>query len=150
MLINDFVVVVRLIKLIMPICSKTQYQCTPPSLSNLAPNPLNRHNRQGRVLWVEVWIQNKNAPKGAYSLNCLAEREGFEPSVQVNLYAGFRIRCIRPLCHLSGSCWCADILSAHLFFTAWQAVRRQPPAAIQAWSAWKPMHRWSCAVHASV
>ena len=31
----------------------------------------------------------------------LAEREGFEPSVQENLYAGFRIRCIRPLCHLS-------------------------------------------------
>ena len=31
----------------------------------------------------------------------LAEREGFEPSIQENLYAGFRIRCIRPLCHLS-------------------------------------------------
>ena len=31
----------------------------------------------------------------------MAEREGFEPSVQENLYAGFRIRCIRPLCHLS-------------------------------------------------
>ena len=31
----------------------------------------------------------------------VAEKEGFEPSVQLKLYAGFRIRCIRPLCHLS-------------------------------------------------
>ncbi len=31
----------------------------------------------------------------------LAEKEGFEPSIQEILYAGFRIRCIRPLCHLS-------------------------------------------------
>ena len=35
----------------------------------------------------------------------MAEKEGFEPSVQYELYAGFRIRCIRPLCHLSGDCW---------------------------------------------
>ena len=61
MLIHDAIAVGLLIKLIMLIYSKTPYQCTPPSLSNLAPNPLNRHNRQGRVLWVEVWIQNKNA-----------------------------------------------------------------------------------------
>ena len=44
----------------------------------------------------------------------LAEKEGFEPSVQLKLYAGFRIRCIRPLCHLSGvllvlaTVWLAD------------------------------------------
>jgi hypothetical protein len=31
----------------------------------------------------------------------VAEQEGFEPSVQQKLYAGFRIRCIRPLCHRS-------------------------------------------------
>lgn len=31
----------------------------------------------------------------------MAEREGFEPSIQVALYAEFRVRCIQPLCHLS-------------------------------------------------
>ena len=33
----------------------------------------------------------------------MAEQEGFEPSVQQKLYAGFRIRCIRPLCHRSAA-----------------------------------------------
>ena len=32
----------------------------------------------------------------------LAGKEGFEPSVLEYQYAGFRIRCIRPLCHLPG------------------------------------------------
>ena len=31
----------------------------------------------------------------------MAEREGFEPSIQVTQYAEFRVRCIQPLCHLS-------------------------------------------------
>ena len=31
----------------------------------------------------------------------LAEREGFEPSIRQKAYTGFRVRRIRPLCHLS-------------------------------------------------
>ena len=34
---------------------------------------------------------------------CMAGKEGFEPSVLEYQYAGFRIRCIRPLCHLSAA-----------------------------------------------
>ena len=47
---------------------------------------------------------SKQKPKQRNCLGLyLAEKEGFEPSVQSKLYAGFRIRCIRPLCHLSVS-----------------------------------------------
>ena len=71
------------------------------SRSGLAVNHLPRSSR------------NEKAPAGgAFRGFCglpwkprnplLAEKEGFEPSVQLKLYAGFRIRCIRPLCHLSG------------------------------------------------
>ena len=35
-------------------------------------------------------------------INIMAGKEGFEPSVLEYQYAGFRIRCIRPLCHLPG------------------------------------------------
>jgi hypothetical protein len=34
-------------------------------------------------------------------LNCVAEREGFEPSVPVTQYARLAIWCLRPLGHLS-------------------------------------------------
>ncbi len=42
--------------------------------------------------------------KTPVSQGFLAEREGFEPSIQVTPYDGLASRCIRPLCHLS-VCW---------------------------------------------
>ena len=51
--------------------------------------------------WAFGWVGNKNQPRRPVFARFLAEREGFEPSVLENQYAGFRIRCIRPLCHLS-------------------------------------------------
>ena len=56
----------------------------------------------------ELVGRNKKHPEMFVFIEALAEREGFEPSVQENLYAGFRIRCIRPLCHLS-----CDLIHAH-------------------------------------
>ena len=36
-----------------------------------------------------------------FMINDRAEREGFEPSISVSRYNGFRDRRIQPLCHLS-------------------------------------------------
>ena len=36
--------------------------------------------------------RNEKRPESGVFIEALAEREGFEPSVQVNLYAGFRIK----------------------------------------------------------
>ena len=49
----------------------------------------------------ELGLCQKKRPPRCGGLDVLAEKEGFEPSIQEILYAGFRIRCIRPLCHLS-------------------------------------------------
>ena len=50
----------------------------------------------------ELVGRKEKAPVRRMFPKSLAEREGFEPSVLHTQYAGFRIRCIRPLCHLSG------------------------------------------------
>ena len=47
---------------------------TLPPLSNLARNPLICHIQKARAMWVEVWVDMKNAPKGAYSLKYWRKR----------------------------------------------------------------------------
>jgi len=42
-------------------------------LSNLDLNPLICYSKQKKVMWVEVWVEMKNAPKGTFFIEALAE-----------------------------------------------------------------------------
>ncbi len=46
--------------------------------------------------------ERPRSPLSRFEGLVLAGKEGFEPSVLEYQYAGFPIRCIRPLCHLPG------------------------------------------------
>ena len=54
------------------------------------------------ILWMREGAPGgENAAMGAQTAGALAEREGFEPSMQVTPHGGLANRCTRPLCDLS-------------------------------------------------
>ena len=80
------------------------YRIEHPSEGLNSSYPIRKNiNETSDVLLVCFLVcRNEKHPRRGVFACCLAEKEGFEPSIRQKPYTGFRVQRIRPLCHFSG------------------------------------------------